>query len=365
MSTSEVLRHSSARLDVDLDAIISNYLTLSAQSTHADCAAVVKANAYGLGMDHVAPAIYHNTKCTIFFVANLVEAVTLRSMLPQAVIYVFNGLFHDQVETYLTHNIRPILNEISQVDLWKGHTQPCAIHFDTGINRLGFSEFETDQFLNGSNDLNISLILSHLINSEQADHKSNKEQRDQFTKITDELKDVPASLSNSGGIYLGDDYHFDLLRPGLMLYGGNPGLANPPKDIKNTATLRARILQIRELSPGMSLGYNSLWTAKRRSRVALLNVGYADGPLKTSDQDAQVFINGAYAPVIGKVSMDMIGVDITDTDFDSVTGSDFAEILGSNITLEMASKVSTLGHYEFLTGIGQRYEKKYNLGTKV
>lgn len=363
MSASEVLKNSSARLDVDLDSIISNYQTLAAMSTRAECAAVVKANAYGLGMDQVAPAIFNNTNCNIFFVANLVEAVSLRSLLPDAVIYVFDGLFADQVDTYLAHNIRPIINELCQAELWADQTEPCAVHFDTGINRLGLSELETDKFLNDSNTLNISLILSHLVNAEQADHETNKDQLEKFTKISEELKDIPASLANSAGIYLGADYHFDLLRPGIMLYGGNPGLPVRPAGLKGTVTLKARILQIRDLNPGMSVGYEAQWTAQRRSRVALLNVGYADGTLKTSDGNMHIFISGAYAPVIGKVSMDMIAVDITASDFDGVTVTDFAEILGSNITLEMVSKVSTLGQYELLTGIGHRYDKNYNLGT--
>ena len=359
MNTPEVLKNSSARLDVDLDNIINNYLLLAGVAPHADCAAVVKANAYGLGMDQVAPAIYHNTNCNIFFVANLVEAVNLRSLLPDAVIYVFNGLFADQVDTYLAHNIRPIINDLSQVELWSGRTEPCAVHFDTGINRLGLSELETDKFLNSFNSLNLSLILSHLVSAEQADNETNKIQLEKFTKISEELNDIPASLANSAGIYLGEGYHFDMLRPGIMLYGGNPGLPTRPAGLKDTATLKARILQIRDLPPGMSVGYGAKWTAQKPTRVALLNVGYADGTFKTSDGNVHIFISGAYAPVIGKVSMD----DITAGEFDGVTVTDFAEILGSNITLEMVSKVSTLGQYELLTGIGQRYDKNYNLGT--
>jgi len=362
MSIDGVLQNSSAELNVDLSAIISNYQTLSTHSSSAASAAVVKANAYGLGMAEVAPAIFHNTDCKIFFVAGLLEAVNLRALLPEAIIYVFNGLFPDQPDTFLDHNIRPVLNELSQVALWKGRKEPCAIHFDTGINRLGLSETETDKILNEQHDLNLSLVLSHLVRSEEPDHPTNKIQLEKFTKIVGELKDVPASLANSGGIYLGPDYHFDLLRPGIMLYGGNPGLKTLPAGLKNVFEINARILQIRELSPGMTVGYNALWRAQRPSRIALLNVGYADGTLKMRDLTSKVFVGGELAPVIGKVSMDMIAIDITGSEFDHVTVTDFVEIIGANITLEMASEVSTLGQYELLTGIGQRYAKKYKLG---
>ncbi|MBT7582864.1 MAG: alanine racemase, partial [Kordiimonadaceae bacterium] len=234
MKTPNVLANASASLNVDLSAIIGNYQTLSSQSSSADCAAVVKANAYGLGMEQVASAIYNNTDCKIFFVANLLEAISLRKILPEAIIYVFNGLFEDQIDTYTEYNIRPILNNIDQIALWDGRTEPCAIHFDTGINRLGLNELDTENFLSGANDLNLTLILSHLVRSEEPDHPTNKIQLEKFNKIRSALPHIPASLANSGGIYLGDEYHFDLLRPGIMLYGGNPGLKKLSDGIKNT-----------------------------------------------------------------------------------------------------------------------------------
>ncbi len=359
MSMSEVLNNASASLHVDLSAIIHNYQTLKSKSSSADCAAVVKADAYGIGMEHVAPAIYHHTECKVFFVANLVEGVKLRAILPDATIYVFNGLFADQVDTFIGHDIRPVLNNLAQIELWKHTNNPCAIHFDTGINRLGLSEEEADQFFDDQPDLNISLILSHFIQSELGNHPSNEMQLDRFLRIRYRLPDVPASLSNSGGIYLGPEYHFDLLRPGIMLYGGNPGLPRLPNELKHIFELRGKILQIRTVKPGMSVGYNSLWTAAKPSRVAIINVGYADGLYNTRDFNARVFLDGHMAPVIGKVSMDMIVIDITDEKFDSVTITDDVEPLGSNITLEMAAEVSTLGQYELLTGIGQRYNKNY------
>ncbi len=351
-----------ATMTVHLDAIIDNYQTLKSKSSTADCAAVVKANAYGLGMTDIAPALYHDGGCEVFFVANLREAVNLRTALPKVTIYVFNGTTEDQVETILEHNIRPVLNDLNQIDIWRGQPAPCAIHFDTGINRLGLSEDEAELFLNDRPDLNVSLVMSHFIQSEIAGHPSNEMQLDRFIRYRYQLPDAKASLCNSGGIYLGEDYHFDLLRPGIMLYGGNPGLPKRPDGLKHVFELYGKILQIRHLRPGMAVGYNSLWTAAEEARIALVNVGYADGTFKTSDKCAKVFVGGHVANVIGKVSMDMIAIDITDDKFSHITVKDDVELLGANITLEMAAEVSTLGQYELLTGIGQRYNKKYIRG---
>jgi len=362
MSKADVLSSSAASLNVYLSAIIDNYQTLAGLSSSADCAAVVKANAYGLGMEQVASALFNKTDCKIFFVANLVEALSLRVILPEAIIYVLNGLCAGQIDTYLDHNIRPILNDLDEIALWNERSEPCAIHFDTGINRLGLSESATEKFLGGTNDLNIVLILSHLVRSEEAKYKTNKIQLKKFKKIRAALPHIPASLANSAGIYLGEEYHFDLLRPGIMLYGGNPGLAKLPDGIKNTFEIKANILQIRNLEPGMSVGYNALWTAEHLSRVAILNVGYADGTYKTNDLSYKVYLHDTYAPVIGKVSMDLIAIDITGPQFDHIKVEDEVELMGPNITLEMAAQGSTLGQYELLTGVGQRYNKNYILG---
>ncbi|MDG1857905.1 MAG: alanine racemase, partial [Emcibacteraceae bacterium] len=348
---SDVLRNSSAELRVEIPKIIDNYQLLEKQSSSATCSAVVKADAYGLGIDHIAPALFSNTACDTFFVASIVEAVELRAIIKEPRIYVFNGLFAGQVDTFVEHNITPILNDLNQIGLWQGRTEPCAIHFDTGINRLGLMPSEADRFFNEKQDLNVDLVLSHFIQSEIPNHPSNQIQLDQFCRIRYQLPNAKASLCNSAGIFLGKEYHFDMLRPGIMLYGGNPGLTRNPHGIKQAFEIHAQVLQIRELEVGMSVGYNSLWTAPDKARVAILNVGYADGTLKTSDHMAKVFIGGHMASVVGKVSMDMIAIDISDDKFNKVTVTDFAEVTGANITLEKVAENSTLSHYELLTGI--------------
>ncbi|MDG1437572.1 MAG: alanine racemase, partial [Emcibacteraceae bacterium] len=208
---SDTLRNSSAELRVDISKIINNYQTLASHSSSVTCSAVVKANAYGLGLSHVAPALYHNTDCDTFFVANLVEAIELRTLLKEPRIYVFNGLFADEIDTYLEHNITPFLNDLSQVALWCGRAEPCGIHFDTGINRLGLTAPETEQFLNENYPLNLSLAISHLVRSDELEHPTNAKQLEKFKKINGALPNTRTSLCNSAGIYLGSDYHFDMV----------------------------------------------------------------------------------------------------------------------------------------------------------
>lgn len=357
----DVLRNAFASLNIDLSAIINNYQFIRSQSSSAECAAVVKANAYGLGMDRIAPALFNEAECKTFFVANIVEAVNLRAFLPDATIYVFNGLFEDQVETFIEYNIRPVLNDPDQIKLWSGKSKPCAIHFDTGINRLGLNHKQASEFLNSPHDLNLSLIMSHLVRSEEKEHRTNQDQLERFKKIANELDNTPASLSNSGGVFLGPEYHFDLLRPGIMLYGGNPGIPQLPSGIKKVIEIKGKILQIRALEVGEKVGYNAIWQADCPSRIAIVNLGYADGQLKVTGSNNRVFIAGHHALIIGKTSMDMVAVDITEPEFDQITIKDEVELLGSNITLEMVGEVSTLGQYKILTGTGQRYAKNYNL----
>jgi alanine racemase len=348
-----------ANLNIDLEAIAHNYKTLSNQSTSADCAAVIKANAYGLGMIEVANELHYNNGCKIFFVANLREAICLRKSLQDAIIYVFNGLFSDQINCYMEYNIRPILNDISQIKLWNENSAPCAIHFDTGINRLGLSEEETDQYLNKKHDLNISLILSHLTRSEEVNHDDNKKQLTKFQKISRALTNIPASLANSAGIYLGKEFHFDLMRPGIMLYGGNPGLNSLPPSIRPTFEVMGKILQIRHVKRGMSVGYNATWTAKNDTRIAIVNMGYADGYLRSNENGGHAFLCGCKVPIIGKISMDMIALDISGPNFDHTLVGNDVEFIGKNITLEMVSQVSRLGAYQILTTLGERFNRNY------
>ncbi|MBL4612376.1 MAG: alanine racemase [Emcibacter sp.] len=365
MMTEDFPSASQATLTIDLDNIIDNYKSCIKLGRGVDCAAMIKADAYGMGIAQVAPALFHGAGCTTFFVANLQEAIKLRPLVPEANIYVLNGLFPGHLEYFSRHNIRPVLNDLAQIRLWESVTPKnrpaCAIHFDTGINRLGLSPEETAQFITDDSlreKLHISLIMSHLSCSDDPENPINAQQLRDFKAITGHFPGIPASLANSGGILLGPDYHFDLLRPGLLLFGGNPASLPLPETIKPVFQITGQILQIRTLTPGQTVGYGATWTADKPRHIATINIGYADGYLQKFNNCGWVYAKATKLPVVGRVSMDMITVDVTDIE---INAGDDIELFGEHITLEMAAEVSTLSQYEILTGVGARYQRIYKM----
>ena len=354
-----------ATLTIDLPAIVDNYHAVRKLAGSADAAAMVKADAYGMGIARVAPALFHEGGCKNFFVANLAEAVELRQHTPEPCIYVLNGILSGHEDYFAEYNLRPVINSSAQLALWKknGNGLPCALHFDTGINRLGFSPDETAQLLSHKKSLrevNISLLMSHLACADDESNSLNRQQLDAFRSISAAFPGVPASLANSGGILLGPDYHFDMVRPGLLLFGGNPSLNKLlPADIRPVFTISGRILQVREVREGMGVGYGSTWNAPHRSRIAIVNVGYADGYLQVFNNVGHLYLAGREVPVVGRVSMDMLAIDITGSEFSTVSEGDEIELLGQHITLEKASELSNLSQYEILTGVRERYHRVY------
>lgn len=370
MTAWEIPPDCQATLTIRLDRIIENYQSCRVHSGGADCAAMVKADAYGMGIEQVAPALYHQAGCETFFVANLAEAIKLRHMVPDAVIYVLNGVFPGHQEYFSRHDIRPVLNDLSQIRLWADFRPPagdpprppCAVHFDTGINRLGLSPGETAQFIADAalrTKLELALVMSHLACSDEPEHPMNRAQLRDFSAITEAFPGVRASLANSGGILLGPDYHFDLTRPGLMLFGGNPAKGPLPTGIEAAFRISGKILQIRDLDPDMTVGYGATWRTASPARIAIINVGYADGYLQMFNNCGVAGINGAIVPVVGRVSMDMVAVDISALNDGAVDIGTDVELLGPHITLEMASEVSSLSQYEILTGVKERYQRSY------
>ncbi|NOZ41611.1 MAG: alanine racemase [Alphaproteobacteria bacterium] len=355
-----------ATLTINLGAVITNYKHCGKLASTAECAAVVKANAYGMGSEQVARTLFNQAGCRSFFVANLTEAITLRRVVPTAVIYVLNGIFPAHTDYFIHHNIRPVLNDPGQIKLWseldQTGTRPCAVHFDTGINRLGLSSEETRSFVTDTalrKKLNIALIMSHLACADDAANPMNSQQLNKFTAIRQHFPDVAASLANSGGILLGPDYHFDLVRPGLMIFGGNPHRGKEAENIDPVCRISGRILQLRQLESGQTVGYGVSWTADRPCHIAIINIGYADGYPQLFNNCGRVYINGRMLPVIGRVSMDMIAVDVSELNPDEINVRTGVELLGEHITLEMASEVSTLSQYEILTGVRERYQRIY------
>ena len=361
-----------AVLSIDLGALQANYRALSKKAGKAACGAAVKGNAYGLGVEPISKALWE-AGCRHFFVARPVEGEHLRRLLPEATIYVLDGLFPGQAEYYALHGLCPALISLDEVREWAafgrryGRALPCAIHVDTGINRLGLTlaDFDTllaDDFLRAG--LDITLLMSHLACADDPKHPLNAVQAKRFAALRKKLPGVPASLANSSGIFLGKDFTNDLCRPGIALYGGNPtpGKKNPMKAV---ATLEGTVLQVRDVKKGETVGYSATWKAQRDSRIAILGAGYKDGvprhlSSKQKDGPAQVLVAGKRCPIVGRVSMDMMAIDVTALPAAKVARGTRAEILGPRLSIdEVAGWAGTIS-YELLTRLGSRYARLYS-----
>lgn len=367
----EVRAEATAILTIDLDALAANYRQLRDLAAPAECAAVVKADAYGLGMAEAAPALWR-AGCRTFFVATLTEAEALRALLPEATIYVFSGLLPGTAETYHAARLRPVLNSAEEIKEWAdycartGKALPCAVHIDSGMNRLGLSAAEVETVAPETSHwtaLSLALVMSHLACADDPSHRKNDVQRRLFETLRAKLPKAPASVANSAGILLGSDYAYDLVRPGIALYGGHPQRRgrNPFRPVVH---LKGRILQIRQAEPGETIGYGATRTLQRPSRVAVVSVGYADGlfrALSTKDgEEGLVARIGSHpVPILGRVSMDLITVDVTDAPETEARRGAWIELLGSNISAhEFAMHAGTID-YEVLTSLGQRATRRY------
>ncbi len=355
------------RLTIDVGQIVANYKELEQRSGSARTSAVVKADAYGTGVARVAPSLAR-AGVKIFFVAQAHEGAELRTLLsrtaPDASIYVFAGVRAETVETLRRHRLIPVLNSLSQVDLWSNSAEsalPAALHVDTGMNRLGLEDSEVKDLDNNPKRLegiDLKLIMSHLACADTPDHPLNQRQLEKFTSLSAMLPPAPASLANSAGILLGTEYHFDLTRPGIGLYGGNPrpSLPNP---MRSAIKLEAPVLQVRLVESGQSVGYGASAVVKRPTRIAVVSAGYADGLPLALGNAGHVYIAGRQAKIIGRISMDLIAVDVTDIAKDVPDDDWAAEVLGDNMSLETLAEEAGTTSYELLTRLGQRYTRSY------
>ncbi len=351
-----------ARLTIDLAALVANWRAIAAKVA-GETSAVVKANAYGIGLEEAGAALAR-AGCRTFFVALPEEGVRLRKVAPEAHIYILGGILPGSLETLIARDLRPVLNSLSEVVDWEaakadGAETGSALHVDTGMNRLGVTPAEAATLDVGA--FSLSLVMSHLVISEAAHDPLNRKQLDTFRAVRARMPDIPASLANSGGVYLGRDYHFDLVRPGIALYGASPGPGVPvPGHV--VATAEARVLIVRDANPGETVGYGATKRLARPTRIAVLAAGYADGYHRIAGSTdakvgAHVVIHGHNAPLLGRVSMDLIAVDVTDIP-DAAPG-DWAELFGPSVSIDaVAESAGTVG-YEFLTGLGARYERTY------
>jgi alanine racemase len=360
------------RLTIDLGALADNWRALARRAAPGRCAAVIKANAYGIGVSEAAPKLWA-AGARVFFVAHFSEGIAARRALPpEAAIYVLNGLESGaEPADYVEHRLAPVIGGDEELERWavfaarRGRISPCAIHLDTGMNRLGFeslahlrSAMETHGAASGAD-----LLMSHFVSSEISDDPLNLAQIELFEAARAAFPHLPASLANSSGMFLDPARIYDLGRPGYALYGGNPtpGRPNPMRPV---VTLTAAIQQLRSIKTGMSCGYNAQWTAKRPTRLATLIIGYADGlPRGAGATDAklgaQVAVDGRRAPLVGRVSMDLAIVDVTDLPENAVKPGDPVELFGGSIDLDdFATRSGTIG-YHLLTSLGPRYQRTY------
>ena len=370
-ATPTPLQHPAANglLTVDLDAIVANWRKLASRSVPAECAAVVKADAYGCGLEKVTRALA-NAGCKTFFVATLDEAQLARSAAPHAVIYVLDGFFSNTGRKFVELECRPVIGDIGELAEWdafcrhRGVNGGAALHVDTGMNRLGLSPAEAQALVPRVEQGNhgFTLVMSHLACAEMLDHSMNGRQLGAFREIARHFAGIPASLSNSSGIFLTQQYLFDMVRPGAALYGVNP---TPEADnpMQPVVELKARIVQIRNVERGATVGYGASWTARRATRLAVIAAGYADGFFRAAGgvdgtRSAEVVIEGKRCPVAGRISMDLMAADVTDLPKPPRRG-DFATLIGDGITVDQLAKhFGTIG-YEVLTSLGSRYHRIY------
>ena len=360
----------SAILTVDLDALAANHARARGLAPGVEVGGVVKANAYGHGLVPVS-RVLAGAGCKTFFVADAVEGATLRAALPDATIYLTNGLTPASGPAARANALRPCLGSLAEVEAWgreaklAGRALPAALHFDTGLSRLGFDAVETARLLADKSllaGIDVTLVMSHLACSDEPGHPLNARQLHRFQKIRAAYPSIRASFANTAGILLGPDYHFDIVRPGYGLYGGTP-VEGRPNPFRPVVTGR-----------GTGAAYPRMCPRARRRAMArpgrrtgpdgspILSAGYADGyfrALASAKGAGRVYVGGHYAPVAGRVSMDLLIVDVSEIPEGAVKRGDLAELIGPHVSLdEVAARAGTIG-YEVLTSLGERYKRLY------
>lgn len=364
-------RHSAGRLILDMAALRHNYhLCQEKAGGHCEVGAAVKADAYGVGVAEAAPVLYE-AGCRSFFVATLDEGLALRKILPDpdTRIAVLNGLQPDCEEIFDFQGLTPVLNALEEIERWHRYsirTRPylkCIIHIDTGMARLGLPEDEQkilmERAARYAKALDIEYIMSHFACADEQGHPLNEAQFEHFQNVTDSFPFSKKSLSNSSGLFRDARYHFDLARPGMCLYGLNP-LPEEQNPMKPVARLDVPLLQIRTVQSGQSAGYGASWTAEKETRLATVQLGYADGFLRSFSSRGTVYWQNIPCPIIGRVSMDLTIISLENIpDALMPKPGDFLEVLGVNQSADdIAQAAGTIG-YEILTSLGKRYHRSY------
>jgi alanine racemase len=352
-----------ARLIVDLRALTANWRALADAAAPARAAAVVKANAYGLGAASVAAALAA-AGCRDFFVATLDEAVDLRRVLPSPRVWSLGGVTPNSARAFVDHDVVPVLNTVDDVRAWvrEAPAAPAAIHLDTGMTRLGLGAVELDALrADGALDaLRLALVISHFACADERGHPLNDLQVRRFHALRAQLPAAPTSLGNSAGTLLGPGYRGDLVRPGITLYGGHPFCDGTPNPMQEVVRLQARVLQVRDVTaPDVTVGYGATYRVHPPARIATVGAGYADGYPRAVGGRAWAMLAGHRVPVVGRVSMDLVTLDVTNVPRDAVRPGDYADLIGGGVALDdVASLAGTLA-YEVLTRLSSRAERVY------
>lgn len=366
IATTTLLRK--PRATVDLDAVAENYRIIVAQLGSVPSAAVIKANGYGLGAVPVAERLWAEG-CRRFFVARVDEGIEVREVLPDAEISVFDGLLPGTIDELLHHDLIPILNSLEQIDGWQRMARavarelPSGIHIDTGMRRLGLPPDEVErlerepELLSG---LEIVHFLSHLASADVSASPQSRQQLEAFTDLRRRFPFGTASLANSAGVFLGPEYHFDLVRPGISLYGGSPypdsGRPNP---MRSVLTVEAPIIQVRRAEAGQSVGYGATHRVATEARIATVPVGYADGFLRSSSNSGVAAIGGRRVPIVGRVSMDLITLDVSAVDDRFLHPGAPVQLVGELCPVDEVAEAAGSIPHEFLTNLSRRFELSY------
>ena len=359
MSTESSALSRPATVRVDLDALARNFRMLRERSKPGDCAAVVKADAYGLGVERVANRLLREG-CRRFFVATLAEAEQLRELAPDAEIGVFEGALPSTVAALARIEARPVLNTLEQIERWVGKGR-ALLHLDTGMNRLGLRAADVDALAQRRDlldALQLDFVMTHLACADEPAHPLNAEQLARFEQLRAVVPGVRSSIGNSAGTLLDAAYRGDLARPGIALYGGNP-FSDRPNPMEAVVSLTAPILQLDDVAEPATVGYGATYVANPPARIAILGIGYADGYPRNLGNCGTAAVAGQRVPVVGRVSMDLIALDVSAVPRDAVLVGAAAELIGPTVGVdEVAAAAGTIS-YEILTGLGRRLVREY------
>ncbi|HXJ01121.1 MAG TPA: alanine racemase [Micropepsaceae bacterium] len=359
--------HSLAHLTVRLGSVAANYREVLRRAPSASAAPVVKANAYGMGLAPVTHAL-SNAGADSFFVARLEEGIEARALLPHARIFVFDGVAPGTASALVSHRLTPVLNSLEEITEWSMRAKAdrveldAVLQIDTGMNRSGLSHAELSQLASRVREslvgINLVLILSHLALADEPDREMNWVQLARFRAALAALPAAPASLSASAGIELGRDFHFDMVRPGLAIYGGKP-VQTRPNPYRTVAVLTGCVLQIRHIDEGETVGYAATFTAARPSRLAIVATGYADGLIRAGAARGRAAIAGVRVPFAGRMSMDLLALDATDVPLPVLNRGTEVEFMGDTVTLEEVAEAAGTITHEVLTSISPRARRIY------